>query len=172
MQTLDAAKASLLTAEVLTSNRASCHLAKPAQLPPTAAAAVKLPSRGRTSPLAACPPPVGESQEEALHTRAMPIGIDVAKATLPKQATADGTTHAVTTTQRKKRKAYGDAGGVDTATEADSAADGKAEQPAAEHAESAQGADRESVLPQEPASGGSMRRKQGTLQAAFAKAKV
>ncbi|KAL0050522.1 hypothetical protein WJX82_001437 [Trebouxia sp. C0006] len=147
LQGLDSVKADLLRAQLFSRSTASHHQAvsqapQPLPAPPGLAPNAELPSADLHSPSADPQVPQHDSQQ-------------------PEKGTADKT---VITSKSKKRKADK----ADVTVEGDAAAAVEAE-----HAESAQQDEEEHALPKRAAvrAGGGAKKKQGTLQAAFAKAK-
>ena len=186
LQGLDSVKADLLRAQLFGSSTASHQQAvsQAPQLPPAPSGLApnsELPSADLHSPSADPQVPQHESQQT------MPEkgtdGDTVITSKVPKQASSGGDDPqqasrsaspgakasfprlAAGDTQSKKRKA--DKADVNVE-------DGAAAAVEVEHAESAQQAEQERALPKRAAvrSGGGAKKKQGTLQAAFAKAKV
>jgi hypothetical protein len=193
LQGLDSVKADLLRAQLFGSSTASHHQAvsQAPQLPPAPSGLApnsELPSADLHSPSAELDSPSADPQlpqhesQQTLPEKGT-AGSTIITSKVPKQASSGGDDLqqpsrssspgarasfpglAAGGTQSKKRKADK----ADVTVEGDTAAAMEAE-----HAESAQQAEQERALPKRAAvrSGGGAKKKQGTLQAAFAKAKV
>ena len=189
VQGLDSVKADLLRAQLFGSNTVSQQQAvsQAPQLlpvPPGLALNSELPSADLHSPPTELDGPSADPQvPQQTLTEKGTAGKTVITSKVPKQASSDGDDPQQTSpsaspdaeasfpglapavTQSKKRKADK----ADVTVEGDATAAMEAE-----HAESAQQAEEQRALPKQAAvrSGGGPKKKQGTLQAAFAKAKV
>ena len=191
VQGLDSVKADLLRAQLFSRSTASHHQAvsqapQPLPAPPGLAPNAELPSADLHSPSAELDSPSADPQVPQHDSQQPEKGTadkTVITSKVPKQASSGGAGSqqkpqpaspgaktsfprlAAGGTQSKKRKADK----ADVTVEGDAAAAVEAE-----HAESAQQDEEEHALPKRAAvrAGGGAKKKQGTLQAAFAKAKV